>query len=124
VGEPARRGLGGERQEDPAPLAGRGPARTGEAAQAATPRQLDNAAARGCGQSVPIRCGRSTSSSTRLRNGRILKLLHVVDKHTREALAVEGARRIDSDHTASVLERIVAHRGAHPSSCGWTTGPS
>lgn len=45
-------------------------------------------------------------------DGRILKLLHVVDEHTREALAVEVARRIDADATVAVLERIAAQRGA------------
>ena len=50
-------------------------------------------------------------------DGRILKLLHVVDAHTREALAVEVARRIDADATVAVLERIALQRGAptlHP----------
>ena len=32
-------------------------------------------------------------------DGRILKLLHVVDEFTREALAIECERRIDADHT-------------------------
>jgi transposase InsO family protein len=75
------------------------------------------------------RLGVSTSPAARLRaerpgqvwaldfqfdttsDGRILKLLHVVDEHTREALAVEVARRIDADRTVSVLERVVATRG-------------
>jgi hypothetical protein len=33
-----------------------------------------------------------------------LKLLHVVDEHTREAPAIRCERRIDSDATAAVLE--------------------
>jgi transposase InsO family protein len=37
-------------------------------------------------------------------DGRVLKLLHVVDEHTREALAIEVERRIDADRTISVLE--------------------
>jgi len=45
-------------------------------------------------------------------DGRILKLLHVVDEHTREALWIEVARRIDADATVAVLERIAATRGA------------
>jgi len=57
-------------------------------------------------------------------DGRILKLLHVVDEHTREALAVEVERRIDADHTVRVLDRIVEAGSARPSSCGWTTAPS
>jgi len=76
------------------------------------------------------RLGSSTVPATRLRaeradhvwafdfqfdttsDGRILKLLHVVDEHTREALAIEVARRIDADATVAVLERIAARRGA------------
>lgn len=45
-------------------------------------------------------------------DGRILKLLHVVDEYTREALGIEVARRIDADATVAVLDRIAAHRGA------------
>ncbi len=36
----------------------------------------------------------------------------MVDEHTREALAIEVARRIDADATLAVLERIAAGRGA------------
>jgi putative transposase len=44
-------------------------------------------------------------------DGRILKLLHVVDEHTREALHIEVGRRIDADATVGVLELIAAVRG-------------
>jgi len=44
-------------------------------------------------------------------DGRILKLLHVVDEFTREALDVLRARRIDADRTVARLERLVAERG-------------
>jgi putative transposase len=44
-------------------------------------------------------------------DGRVLKLLHVVDEFTREALAMLVARRIDSDATVAVLERLAAERG-------------
>ena len=47
-------------------------------------------------------------------DGRILKLLHVVDEHTREALAIQVERRIDADHTVRVLDRIVRWRGRPP----------
>ena len=78
------------------------------------------------------RLGISTLSAARLRaerpdqvwaldfqfdtttDGRILKLLHVVDEHTREALAIEVARRIDADRTVEVLDRIVSARGRPP----------
>ncbi|MFN8149598.1 MAG: IS3 family transposase [Solirubrobacterales bacterium] len=45
-------------------------------------------------------------------DGRIIKLLNVVDEFTREALAIEVGRRIDSDGVVSVLERLVTERGA------------
>ena len=41
-------------------------------------------------------------------DGHKLKLLHVVDEFTREALAIECRRRIDTDHTVQVLDRLVA----------------
>jgi len=47
-------------------------------------------------------------------DGRILKLLNVVDEHTREALTVEVNRRIDADATVAVLDRLVAERGRPP----------
>jgi len=56
-------------------------------------------------------------------DGRILKLLHVVDEHTREALAIECARRIDSDRTVAVLERLVALRGGAPEHIRCDNGP-
>ncbi|HET6750569.1 MAG TPA: IS3 family transposase, partial [Actinomycetes bacterium] len=40
-------------------------------------------------------------------DGRILKLLNVVDGHTREALAITVDRRIDADATVKVLDRLV-----------------
>jgi putative transposase len=45
-------------------------------------------------------------------DGRRLKLLNVVDEYTREALAIQVERRIDADATVSVLEGLVAERGA------------
>jgi len=45
-------------------------------------------------------------------DGRTLKLLHVVDEHTREALAIRVARSIDADHAVRVLDQIVHERGA------------
>jgi putative transposase len=47
-------------------------------------------------------------------HGRILKLLNVVDEHTREALSIEVNRRIDADTTVQVLERLTTERGAAP----------
>jgi len=45
-------------------------------------------------------------------DGRILKLLNVVDEFTREALEMLVERGIDADKTVSVLERLAAQRGA------------
>jgi len=56
-------------------------------------------------------------------DGRILKLLHVVDEHTREALAVRCARRIDADQTVAILERLVAARGRAPEQVRCDNGP-
>ena len=45
-------------------------------------------------------------------DGRVLKLLNVVDEFTREALEMLVERRIDADKSVSVLERLAAERGA------------
>jgi putative transposase len=45
-------------------------------------------------------------------DGRVIKLLNIVDEFTREALAMHVARRIDADQTVAVLERLAAQRGA------------
>ncbi len=58
-----------------------------------------------------------------ITDGRVLKLLHVVDEHTREALAIQVERRIDADRTVSVLERIVAERGRPPELVRMDNGP-
>jgi len=87
------------------------------------------------------RLGTSTTPAARLRaerpnhvwaldyqfdttvDGRVLKLLHVVDEHTREALAVQVERRIDADQTVRVLDRIVARRGHSPELLRMDNGP-
>ncbi len=45
-------------------------------------------------------------------DGRVLKLLNVVDEFTREALVMLVERSIDADRTVEVLERLVAERSA------------
>jgi putative transposase len=45
-------------------------------------------------------------------DGRVIRLLNVVDEFTREALAMYVARSIDADKTVKELERLVAGRGA------------
>ena len=47
-------------------------------------------------------------------DGRTLKLLHVVNEDTREALAIRVARSIDADHAVRVLYQIVRQRGTAP----------
>ena len=56
-------------------------------------------------------------------DGRVLKLLNIVDEHTREALAIVAARRINADATASTLDRIVAGRGTAPGYIRCDNGP-
>jgi putative transposase len=48
------------------------------------------------------------------QDGRILKLLNVVDEHTREALTITVERRLDADATVAVLDRLVAERQTAP----------
>jgi putative transposase len=56
-------------------------------------------------------------------DGRILKLLNVVDEHTREALTITVDRRIDADATVGVLDRLVAERGTTPRFIRCDNGP-
>ncbi len=45
-------------------------------------------------------------------DGRVLKLLNIVDEFTREALAMHVARSIDADQTVAVLDQLALERGA------------
>jgi putative transposase len=56
-------------------------------------------------------------------DGRVVKLLYVVDEFTREALAMEAERRIDADHVVDVLDRIVRERGDYPEFVRCDNGP-
>jgi putative transposase len=56
-------------------------------------------------------------------DGRTLKLLHVVDEHTRETLAIRVARSIDADHTIRVLDQVVRERGRKPELLRMDNGP-
>lgn len=56
-------------------------------------------------------------------DGHNLKLLHVVDEFTREALAIECHRRIDADKTVDVLDRLVGERGTAPAFLRCDNGP-
>jgi putative transposase len=55
--------------------------------------------------------------------GRTIKILHVVDEHTRESLADVVAYSIDADATVAVLDRIVATRGSVPAFVRSDNGP-
>ena len=56
-------------------------------------------------------------------DGRALKLLYVVDEFTREALAMEAERRMDSDHVVDVLDRIVREQHRRPAFLRCDNGP-
>jgi transposase InsO family protein len=56
-------------------------------------------------------------------DGRELKFLNIVDEFTREALAIECQRRIDSDATVAVLDALVAARGGAPGHIRCDNGP-
>lgn len=55
--------------------------------------------------------------------GRTIKILHVVDEHTRESLADVVAYSIDADATVGVLDKIVGTRGASPRFIRCDNGP-
>ncbi|MFN8222181.1 MAG: IS3 family transposase [Gaiellales bacterium] len=56
-------------------------------------------------------------------DGRILKLLNIIDEHTRESLATHVARSIDADHTVRVLDQVVRERGSGPELVRMDNGP-
>lgn len=56
-------------------------------------------------------------------DGRILKLLYVVDEFTREALAMQAERRIDADKLVDVLDQIISEQGRRPEFVRCDNGP-
>ena len=88
-----------------------------------------------------LRLGTSTVPAARLRaerpnhvwaldfqfdetaDGRVLKLLNVVDEHTREALAIVPARKINADATVATLDQIADARGTAPEYIRCDNGP-
>ncbi len=56
-------------------------------------------------------------------DGRMVKLLYVVDEFTREALAMVAERRIDADKVVEVLEDVVAEQGRRPELLRCDNGP-
>jgi putative transposase len=55
-------------------------------------------------------------------DGRMLKLLNIVDEYTRESPAVVVARAIDADRVVATLDRLVLDRGA-PAYLRFDNGP-
>ena len=101
-------------QEDPAVVARRGPARAGQAPQAPTARRLDQPADR-LRAERPDHVWALDYQFDVTATGRTIKILHVVDEHTRESLADLVAHPIDADATVSALDKIVGRRGTTPS---------
>ncbi len=56
-------------------------------------------------------------------DGRILKLLNIVDEHSREELGGLVERRIDADRTVAALDGIVAKTGEAPALIRCDNGP-
>jgi putative transposase len=56
-------------------------------------------------------------------DGRILKLLNIVDEHSREELGGLVERRIDADRTVAALDDIVTKRGEAPAFIRCDNGP-
>lgn len=56
-------------------------------------------------------------------DGRVLKLLNVVDEHTREALAIVAARSITAAATVETLDLLVDDRGTAPEYIRCDNGP-
>ena len=57
-------------------------------------------------------CGPWTSKFDETADLRRIKLLHIVDGFTREALAVDAAHSVDSDHVVATVEVLVHQRGS------------
>jgi hypothetical protein len=90
-----------------------GPARAGEAPQAATARDLDNPADR-LHAERPDHVWALDYQFEVTSKGRTLKILHVVDEYTRESLADVVAYNIDADATVAILDKIVSQRDTTP----------
>jgi putative transposase len=56
------------------------------------------------------------------RDGRMLKLLNVIDEHTRECLAIRVDRSIDADDVVATLDKIARARG-YPVYLRFDNGP-
>ena len=93
-----------------------------DAPQAAAPRRIDRPGQPAVGRAARIMWAIDVQFD-QTADGRNLRLLHVVDEFTREALAIERHRRIDADKTVSVLEQLVLDRGTAPGVLRYDNGP-
>lgn len=59
-----------------------------------------------------------------LANGRTMKMHHLIDEFTREALAIEVDYSIDTDQVVAMLDRLAAERSDAPAYAASTTDPS
>lgn len=58
-----------------------------------------------------------------LADGRTFKMLNVIDKFSREALAIEVDHSIDADHIVKVLDRLALERDGPPAFIRMDNGP-
>ncbi len=56
-------------------------------------------------------------------DGRQVKLLNIIDEHTREALSITGAHAIDADAVFAVVDRLTSERGHPPAFVRFDHGP-
>lgn len=56
-------------------------------------------------------------------DGRPIRLVNIIDEHTREALVMHAARSIDADEVVARLDALVARRGRAPRFVRMDNGP-
>ena len=56
-------------------------------------------------------------------DGRPIRLINIIDEHTREALVMHAARSIDADRVVAELDALVARRGHAPRYVRMDAGP-
>jgi putative transposase len=65
----------------------------------------------------------TTTTTTTTADGRLIKLLNVIDESMMERPATEVNRSIDADHVVAVLDRIAPQRGGAPVCIRLDSGP-
>ena len=71
----------------------------------------------------PTGCGRWISSSTSTTDGRPIKIVSIVDEHTRECLGGMVERNITGEHLIGELDRLAAERDTFPAVLRCDNGP-